>query len=161
MRPRLTVLLLLAFGCGGAEEPRPSEPDPAGARTAAAAEQAWGATRATQARKYQVSLEVVPEAPPMGELFTVRANLRTREGEPVETARVALDARMPQHDHGMMTDPIDDPGTCDDDGACRHPGGIYETEGFKFHMAGKWTVTVTVLEGPRGPDNTSFVYDMP
>jgi hypothetical protein len=33
------------------------------------------------------------------------------------------------------------------------------TSGFKFHMAGAWTITVDVA-GPRGVDSTSFVYPM-
>jgi hypothetical protein len=126
---------------------------------AAEASAGWQATRWTQGRKYQITLDMHPNPPPMGELFEVRARLLDRAGEPIEDAKVRLDARMPQHDHGMMTDPIDDPGICDGDGRCRHPDGAYTTRGFKFHMGGEWTILVTV-EGPLGPDNTSFVYDM-
>ena len=39
------------------------------------------------------------------------------------------------------------------------PDGIYISDGFKFHMGGAWTVTVEV-QGPRGEDRTSFVYEM-
>lgn len=140
----------LALGCGRRAEERPPRKE----------EATFGSSKATQGKRYQVALELVPEPPPMGELFEVRAVLRDRDGQPVETARVELNARMPHHDHGMETDPVAEPGVCDDEGACRHPGGIYETSGFKFHMGGAWTITVAVVEGPFGPDNTSFVYFM-
>lgn len=149
--PLLSLMLLGA--CGGSEAPVPSAPD------ASDAAEGWRATRWTQGRKYQVTLELHPNPPAMGELFEVRARLLDRAGEPIEDAKVRLDARMPQHDHGMMTDPIDDPGVCDDAGTCRHPDGVYTTRGFKFHMGGEWTILVSV-EGPLGPDNTSFVYEM-
>jgi hypothetical protein len=101
-----------------------------------------------------------PSAPEVGALFRARARVTQRDGSPLEAGKVALDARMPQHNHGMETDPIDLPGACDAAGACTHPGGIFETEGFKFHMPGAWTVTVEVT-GPRGPDTTSFVVEVP
>lgn len=121
----------------------------------------WGAPRTTQSGRYRVSLETTPDLPPRGELFRVTAVLTEPNGTPIEDGKVALDARMPQHNHGMMTDPIDDLGQCDPAGVnCKHPGGRYEASGFKFHMGGEWTITVDVV-GPRGPDNTSFVYSQP
>lgn len=149
MMKRCLFVVLFAFGCGSAEAPL----------SEAEADAGWTSTRETQTRKYEVTLELVPDPPQMGELFVVRATLRDRAGVPIEDAKVLLDARMPQHDHGMMTDPVDEPGVCDAAGACTHPGGVYETSGFKFHMGGEWTILVTV-EGPNGLDNTSFLYEM-
>ena len=120
---------------------------------------AWNAPRPTQLKKYVVELAVVPEPPKMGELFVVEAVVTDRDGVPLDDGKVALDARMPQHGHGMETDPVDDPGQCDAAGKCTHVGGKYRAEGFKFHMTGGWTITVDV-DGPRGPDSTSFVYEM-
>ena len=125
---------------------------------------AWGAPKPTQSGRYLVGLDFVPETPPSGELFTVRATFTEKDGTPIDDGSVKLNARMPQHNHGMMTDPVNDPGVCPGvalpaAGDCKHPGGLYETSGFKFHMGGQWTITVDVV-GPRGPDSTSFVYDM-
>ena len=129
----------------------------------------WGALKQTQSGKYRVGLEFVPVKPPSGELFEVAARFTEDNGTPIEDGSVTLNARMPQHNHGMMTDPINDPGQCPPatspggataGGRCRHPGGLYKTSGFKFHMGGEWTITVEVV-GPRGPDSTSFVYNMP
>jgi hypothetical protein len=121
-------------------------------------------TRRTQSGAYTVALSFEPTPPPVGALFAVQATVTQRDGTPLELGTVALDARMPQHNHGMETDPVDLPGVCEDadtePAACPHPGGVYRTEGFKFHMPGAWTVTVDV-RGARGPDSTSFVVEIP
>lgn len=93
----------------------------------------------------------------MGELFEVEAVLTdAKTGAPIEDATVRIDARMPQHGHGMATRPEDDPGTCDAAG-CRHPGGRYVTRGMKFHMPGDWALTFDV-DGPAGPDRLEAVH---
>lgn len=148
--------LWLALACSG--------PAPA---PAVEAPPAWGAEKLTQSGQYFVSLEMTPAPPGMGELFRVSATLKDKDRVPIEDAQVVLAARMPQHNHGMETDPIADPGLCPsapaDPGApavrCTHASGVYSYDGFKFHMGGEWTITVDVA-GPRGPDSTSFVYDM-
>lgn len=116
--------------------------------------------RTTQSGRYTLELSFDPPEPPMGELFAVEAVVRTRTGEPLETGSVTLDARMPQHNHGMMTDPVDLPASCPEGGSppCPRPEGRYRTEGFKFHMTGEWTITAQV-DGPLGSDSTSFVFD--
>lgn len=124
---------------------------------AGSAMRTWGAPRATQQGRYTVELSADPAVPPMGELFVMQAILRDREGELVEDAKVKLDARMPQHNHGMATDPIDDPGECVTPKDCRHSGGVYRTSGFKFHMPGEWTVSVEIV-GPEGQDSTTVLY---
>jgi hypothetical protein len=136
------MVLLLALACGG-----PTVPS------------AWNDPKPTQLERYEVALAVTPDPPPLGELFSVDATVRFLDGQPLEDGTVKLDARMPQHGHGMQTDPVADPGVCDANGKCKHPGGHYHVDGFKFHMAGDWTITVDV-NGPEGPDSTSFVYGM-
>jgi hypothetical protein len=114
----------------------------------------------TDGGRYVLALRVEPDPPPLSELFVVHATLTTPDGAPVEDATVHLDATMPHHGHGMMTRPIDDAGVCDPEGACRHPGGAYLTRGFKFHMAGPWTISARV-DGPAGSDRADRVYDLP
>lgn len=154
------VLVFLASGCGSSPEAAPGAAPPGAPAAAEGGPGAsWASVRWTQGRKYQVELATTPEPPVLGELFVMHAHLLDRDGLPIEDAKVALDARMPQHDHGMATDPVDEPGVCDTTGACSHPGGVYHTSGFKFHMTGDWTVTVDVT-GPLGHDSTSFVVPM-
>lgn len=119
---------------------------------------AWNAARPTQLKRYEVALAVVPDPPPMGELFVVQATV-TAGGQPIEDGKVTLNAMMPQHGHGMQTDPVNDPGVCVN-AVCKHPGGVYKTSGFEFHMGGEWTITVNI-DGSEGQDSTSFVYKMP
>lgn len=139
------------LACGGKAEQvsqvAPEEPMP------------MSAERQTQAGLYTVKVTSSPEIPKMGELFTVQAVVTDRYDRPMEGGKVILDARMPHHNHGMETKPIEDEGTCDDEGVCLHPGGVFTSEGFKFHMGGEWTITIAV-NGPLGTDTTSFVYEM-
>jgi hypothetical protein len=118
-----------------------------------------GGGRWTQSGRYLLDIRLLPDPPPLGELFQVEVTVRTSEGLPIETAKVKVDARMPQHNHGMETRPRTRPGECSPEGVCRHPGGVYVVDGFKFHMTGTWTVTVEV-DGPKGPDSTSVPYDL-
>jgi hypothetical protein len=92
----------------------------------------------------------------MGELFSVSTTLMDAEGKPLEQGSVSVDARMPQHGHGMTTRPVADPGRCEGT-VCSHPEGIYRMDGMKFHMQGEWTVVFTV-EGPAGPDQAEARY---
>ena len=92
----------------------------------------------------------------MGELFSVETTLLDAQGQPVEQGSVQVDARMPQHGHGMTTRPVADPGNCTA-GICRHPNGIYRMDGMKFHMQGEWTLTFAV-DGPAGPDKAEARY---
>lgn len=125
----------------------------------------FGAMKRTQVGRYRVGLELDPSPPVLGELFRVQARVELKDGTPLETAVVDLNARMPEHEHGMETRPRVRPGACSGDTdapptRCPHPGGLYIADGFKFHMSGSWTVSVE-LDGPAGPDSTDFVVVMP
>ncbi len=109
----------------------------------------------TRNGRYLVDWTPVPAPIPTSELFEVRVTLRdAKSGAVLPDAKVHVDARMPQHGHGMATRPVDDPGVCTGSGdamTCTHPDGIYVTRGMKFHMPGEWTLTISV-EGPSGHD---------
>ncbi|MCB9680243.1 MAG: FixH family protein [Alphaproteobacteria bacterium] len=153
----VAALLGTGVACSGGADSRPMSSPAAPADRSD--DQAGVYVRKTQNGEYVVEVRFDPPHPQIGDLFSAVATVRDRAGTPIDTARVKLNATMPAHGHGMMTDPILRPGTCDDAGVCVHPDGVYRADGFKFHMAGAWTVTVEV-EGPRGPDSTSFVHEM-
>jgi hypothetical protein len=96
-----------------------------------------------------------PAPLPLNALFEVEVQLTDASGAPVDGATVRVDARMPEHGHGMATKPEPDPGACavGPEGApvCTHPGGRYLTRGMKLHMPGKWVFTFDVT-GPAGSD---------
>ena len=74
-------------------------------------------------------------APPkVGELFAVDITLTDLNGRPLPEAKVAIDATMPAHGHGMMTDP-----------ELKQLGPTqWHAEGLKFHMHGAWQFEVRV-----------------
>jgi hypothetical protein len=93
------------------------------------------------------SLALAPEMEPLRRealhswLLTV-----TRDGAPVEDARIAVDGGMPQHGHGLPTAPQ----------ATAYFGeGRYRIEGVRFNMDGWWELRVTV-DAAAGKDDAVF-----
>jgi hypothetical protein len=106
---------------------------------------------------YSITYTTDPSPIVLGQLFTIDAVVTdAHSGEPIQTGTVAINARMPQHGHGMPTKPEDDPGVCGS-GACSHPAGHYLTRGMKFHMAGDWMIRFDVT-GPGGIDHLEVPY---
>jgi hypothetical protein len=171
MRAVHLLVLSLALGACGATPTEASPADPAASPASPAAPTSVdpsvasvaapaAKTLTTQSGTYELSVVFDPPAPEMGALFDVVATVVDRRTkEPLVQGKVTLNARMPQHGHGMETDPAQDAGACDKDPTCPHEGGVFRTKGFKFHMGGEWTVTVEVV-GASGTDSTSFVYEL-
>lgn len=157
----MTALLLVFLACE-AEKPA-AKPEAAAAAAAPApppeapAVVGQASAAPTQKGLYTVRWRTTPPTIPLSELFVVEVELRDAQGAPVEQAVVGVDARMPSHGHGMATRPLAVAGQCDAAGACVHPGGIYRTEGMKFHMPGEWVVLFDV-KGPAGADTLEVVY---
>lgn len=62
-------------------------------------------------------------------------HVETPEGEPVESATVLVDGDMPQHGHGLPTQPL----------VTEYLGhGDYLVEGMKFQMDGWWVIDFTI-----------------
>lgn len=72
--------------------------------------------------------------------------ISTRDGKPVDLARIVVDGGMPQHGHGLPTRPEVSADLGD---------GRYQVEGMKFNMPGWWVVNLSV-EGPDGTDTVTF-----
>lgn len=70
----------------------------------------------------------------------------TRDGHPVDQARITIDGGMPQHGHGLPTEPE----VTSDLGE-----GRYQVEGMKFNMPGWWVVNLAI-DGPAGADTVTF-----
>lgn len=107
-----------------------SAPGSAPSSSSASAPATNGPLRAVgEKKKYKVDLKLVPENPGVGELFVVETRVTdATTNKPVEKAQFKLDASMPEHHHGMMTKPLHK----------ETAPGVYTSEGFKFHMAGRW-----------------------
>ncbi|MSP91503.1 MAG: hypothetical protein EXR79_06835 [Myxococcales bacterium] len=90
-------------------------------------------------------------APKVNELFAVETVVTDAATHaPVPGAKFSLDATMPEHGHGMMTQP-------------EHrelAPGRWRTEGMKLHMHGKWIVEAKAEAGGR-TDIVRVPWDQP
>jgi hypothetical protein len=68
------------------------------------------------------------------------------DGTPVEAAAIIVDGGMPQHGHGLPTEP---------EVSANLGDGRYRVEGMKFNMPGWWVVNLSV-NGPAGEDTVTF-----
>jgi len=76
----------------------------------------------------------------MNEPFGVELRLFERDGTtPYEPEQVTLDARMEEHEHGMLRDVELE----------RVGSGRWRAEGLLFHMVGLWQFQIDVREGAR------------
>ena len=72
--------------------------------------------------------------------------IETHDGKPVTNAQIAITGGMPEHMHGMPSQPE----------VTRNLGnGRYLIEGMKFNMIGRW-VLVFGVNTPTAKDNTTF-----
>lgn len=80
-----------------------------------------------------------PKHPKVGEIFSVCTMLEDEKGAPLEANAVKIDATMPSHGHGMMTEPQ------------HHKGAnCWVSEGMKLHMHGPWELTAVATTGATG-----------
>lgn len=95
----------------------------------------YSTTRPSAAGVYRVSY--TPRRGPIAvnQIHAWTIHVETADGQPVEGATIAVDGDMPQHGHGLPTEPQ----VTMDLG-----GGDYLVEGLKFHMPGWWVVDYTI-----------------
>jgi hypothetical protein len=110
----------------------------------AAAEFGFGA-RASEKQIYRATLQPA-QALKLRTLQTVPVAIVDAGGRPVEDATIAVDGGMPEHSHGLPTQPR----------VKRHlGGGVYEIEGLRFSMGGWWELKLAI-ESPAGADRVTF-----
>jgi hypothetical protein len=95
---------------------------------------------------YRVALQAPAPTPAINQLHAWNLKLATADGTPVRAAHFKVDGGMPQHGHGLPTQPRVtrelEPGT-------------YLIEGMKFSMPGWWEVKLAI-DGAAGADKVSF-----
>jgi hypothetical protein len=92
-------------------------------------------TRRSEQGFYQLRYTSGDTAIPLNQLHSWRLHIKTPDGQPVNDAIVSVDGGMPQHGHGLPTQPQ----------VTQNLGnGEYLVEGMKFQMSGWWVVDVTV-----------------
>ncbi|HEX9939028.1 MAG TPA: FixH family protein [Longimicrobium sp.] len=130
--------LLLATGCMmmGNGHPRPADSEfGMGPRTSAGG-------------RYQATLES-PDPLRVRRMHTVRLRVMSA-GAPVEGATITVDGGMPQHGHGLPTQPRVTRAL---------GGGTYQVEGLKFNMGGWWEVKFRIASAA-GTDSVTFNLDL-
>jgi len=80
---------------------------------------------------------------------SIRVLVLDAMGRPVEGARISVDGGMPEHSHGLPTQP-------QVQGSLG--GGMYDIEGVRFSMGGWWALKLSI-ETPAGSDLVTFNLD--
>jgi hypothetical protein len=82
----------------------------------------------------------------IGTIHSWVVQITSPDGMPVEAAAITVDGGMPQHGHGLPTEP---------EVGANLGDGRYQVEGMKFNMPGWWVVNLSV-DGPDGADTVTF-----
>ena len=124
MRKKISIglLLLALFGTPLAEESDAAE--------------SW----LTRSGYYRVSYMSMLEPLTINRIHNWVFHVENDNGEIVNGAIVSVTGGMPEHNHGLPTDPRMTESLGD---------GDYLLEGMRFHMSGYWELTVTVDAGGR------------
>lgn len=114
--------------------------------TACATDRDYSTNRLSDAQHFRVSFRSEIEHPPINRLHQWVVHIETPDGHPVETARIDIGGGMPEHGHGLPTQPE----------MGRNLGhGDYEIDGIKFQMSGWWVVNFKIIT-PEVTDQVDF-----
>lgn len=92
-------------------------------------------TQLSNGSAYQVSYTPRSAPVPVNQIHTWTIHIETPAGQPVTDAAITVDGDMPQHGHGLPTQPQ----------VTENLGnGDYLVEGMKFQMSGWWVVDFTI-----------------
>jgi hypothetical protein len=95
-------------------------------------------TRLSANGLFQASYRPEVEPIPINELQTWTLHVETPDGQPVENAIIMVDGGMPEHAHGLPTQPQ----------VTQYLGnGDYRVEGIRFQMPGWWEMKFTIAAG--------------
>jgi hypothetical protein len=101
--------------------------------------------RTSANQKYTATLQ--PRQPlRLRRLQTVPVLITDAGGRPVEQAAIKVDGGMPEHGHGLPTQPRLGRSL---------GGGVYEIDGVRFSMGGWWEFKLAI-ESPAGADSVTF-----
>lgn len=128
------VLMIVGAACSHMMMSRP-HPDANTART-----------RLSKGGTYQVSYQPAVSPIPKRQVHAWTIDVRTRDGRPVDGATLTIDGGMPDHGHGLPTQPV-----------VRQAlgNGRYLVDGVKFNMGGYWVFDVGIAAAA-GRDDVRF-----
>ena len=104
----------------------------------------------TQLERYRISYASALEPIEINRIHAWVAQVMDADGNPVAGANISISGGMPDHDHGLPTEPR----------VTAYLGeGRYLIEGIRFHMGGAWEVVLNV-ESSTGEDVLSIPLDL-
>ena len=139
----IALATLSASGCGGSAKQEAAAAPPEAANTGPIGPVDGPPLIGVSSRgTFQVQVTPLGGPVPTNEPFKVKLNVsKPGTAEPFTAFdRITLDARMPEHDHGM---------TRDVELVATDTPGEFLAEGLLFHMIGLWEFHVDVVQGPR------------
>jgi hypothetical protein len=80
-------------------------------------------------------------------MLKLQVTIRDAAGAPVDGATIAVDGGMPQHGHGLPTQPRVTRGLGE---------GRYEIEGLRFNMGGWWELHLDISTPAAGAERVTF-----
>jgi len=102
--------------------------------------------RPTIQDRYHVAIQSLADPIAINKMHAWEIRLRSPSGEAVSGARISVDGGMPEHGHGLPTQPR----------VTRELGeGRYLLEGMKFSMPGWWEIKLKVVAAS-GSDDVTF-----
>ncbi len=103
-------------------------------------------TRTSAQGLFKATIRPAVDPIPTNQIHTWTLHVETPDGQPVENAKITLNGGMPQHGHGLPTQPV----------VSQYLGnGDYLVEGMKFQMTGWWVVNFYVTAGGKS-DQVTF-----
>lgn len=117
--------------------------------TRPAAEEFGFGPRVSAERRYVATLQPQQQLRPR-QLQSMRVAIVDGSGQGIDGASILVDGGMPQHGHGLPTQPR----------VTRNlGGGLYEIEGVRFNMGGWWEFKLAI-NGVAGADQVTFNLDL-
>jgi hypothetical protein len=106
----------------------------------------YAKTRVSKAGTFKAAYTSEPEAVPVNMLHSWKLTVETNDSKPVKDAEITIEGTMPEHGHGMPTQPK----------VTKNYGdGTYLVEGMKFSMPGWWVMTFSIKAGGK-TDSVTF-----
>lgn len=106
----------------------------------------YAKTMTSKAGSFKVTYVSDPDTIPLNTIHAWNLKVETPDGKPVTDAEITVDGAMPEHGHGLPTQPKVTKNLGD---------GTYLVEGIKFSMPGWWTMTYTIKAGDK-TDTVTF-----
>lgn len=106
----------------------------------------YAKTMKSKAGTFTASYISDPETIAPNKLMSWKLKVETADGQPVKDAEITVEGAMPEHGHGLPTQPKVKKNGAD---------GTYVVEGIKFSMTGWWTMTFTIKAGEK-TDSVTF-----